>query len=64
MDIRNIMSKLAKMEEVVNSLENDIHFLNENDKLTEDDRILIETRLSSALSHLNMAQEAADKYYE
>lgn len=64
MDIRNMMSKLAKMEEVVNSLENDIRFLNENDKLTEDDRILIETHLSSALSHLNMAQEAADKYYE
>lgn len=64
MDIRNIMSKLAKMEEVVNSLQNDIRFLNENDKLTEDDRILIETCLNSALSHLNMAQEAADKYYE
>ena len=64
MDIRNIMSKLAKMEEVVNSLQNDIRFLNENDKLTEDDRILIETQLSSALSHLNMAQEVADKYYE
>lgn len=64
MDIQNIMSKLSKMEEIVNSLENDIRFINENDKLTEDDHILIETHLGSALSYLNMAQEVSDKYYE